>query len=218
MLAFYDFNMLVVSLNSLLVVYPKRETRWRFNMKAETVKSYLLPLLHGKHGSTGSGTGPPHFSMQNSRTFKATNTTNFLHRAAKTTGVSPMQGGGTRMLSKLATSLRGPDCSSGSQTRAQTCCWWEEHLYSGLWRHTPEGLTSGSRAAPFWPGDHVHHIGRLLADCRRSHSKVCYFRSGSHTGLSKVSWEAVGCPPTHLLSIVYSCALPLVQELNRCSV
>lgn len=116
-----------------------------------TVKSYLLPLLHGKHGGTGSGTGPPQFSMQNSRTFKATNTTNFLHRAAKTTGVFPMQGGGTRMLSKLATSLWGPDCSSGSQTRAQTCGWWEEHLYSGLWRHTPEGLTPGSRAAPFWP-------------------------------------------------------------------
>lgn len=110
--------------------------------------------------------------------------------------------GGTRMLSKLATSLWGPDCSSGSQTRAQTCGWWEEHLYSGLWRHTPEGLTPGSQAAPFWPGDQVRHIGRLLADFRPSHSKVCHFRSGSHRLIQSElggSWGPSHSPAQHSL-------------------
>ena len=94
----------------------------------------------------------------------------------------------------------------------QTSSWWPVPLLGSL-KTAPKGLTPGFRAAHVWPGDRGPGVQPLwqMAGTAIQWSGWCYFRSGLNISViwSKL-WGSLECPPTYLLSTVYSCTLPLV--------
>lgn len=87
-----------------------------------------------------------------------------------------------------------------------------ERLYSGPWTtwRTHSWLPS-SPLLTRWPR------AGYLTMCSTTLANFWHTNSASHSN-SEV-WPLAGCPqlfrsPTHLLSTIYSCALPLVQDLN----